>query len=72
MLTRDNHVLRVMSRCESNKSLSVSRTGKGLVTLGRFLCATSRLPRRQSDWLQLHNSELISPRETAESEERGG
>ena len=53
-------------------SLSVSRTGKGLVTLGRFPCATSRLPRRQSDWLQLHNSELISTRETAESEERGG
>ena len=42
------------------------------MTLGRFLCATSRLPHRQSDWLQLHNSELISTRETAESEERGG
>ena len=54
-------------------SLSESRTGRmGPVTLGRFPCATSRLPRRQSDWLQLHNSELISTRETAESEERGG
>ena len=42
------------------------------MTLGTFLCATSRLPRRQSDWLQLHNSELISMRETTESEERGG
>ena len=30
-----------------------ARGWKGLVTLGRFLCATSRLPRRQSDWLQL-------------------
>ena len=36
-----------------------ARGRKGLVTLGRFPCATSRLPRRQSDWLQLHNSELI-------------
>ena len=44
----------------------------GLVTLSRFLCAMSQLPRKQSDWLQLHNSELISMRETAESEERGG
>ena len=49
-----------------------ARGRKGLVTLGRFPCATSRLPRRQSDWLQLHNSELIPTCETAESEERGG
>ena len=44
----------------------------GLVTLGRFPCATSRFARRQSDWLQLHNSEIISTCETAKSEERGG
>ena len=41
-----------------------SRRRKGLVTLGRYLCATSRFARRQSDWLQLHNSELISMCET--------
>ena len=33
---------------------------KGLVTFGRFPCAKSRLLHRQSDWLQSHNSDLIS------------
>ena len=42
------------------------------MTLGRFPCATSQFVRRQSDWLQLHDSELISTCETAKSEERGG
>ena len=52
---------------------SVSRTGKeGSGDFGRFPCAKSRLLRRQSDWLQSHNSELISTCETVESEEHGG
>ena len=42
------------------------------MTFGRFPCATSRLARRQSDWLRSHNFELISTCETAESEERSG
>ena len=40
-------------------SLSVSRTGKeGLVTLGRFLCATSRLAR--IDWLRAYRNMPLS------------
>ena len=39
---------------------------KGLVTFGRFPCAKSRLLHRQSDWLQSHNSDLISTCETVE------
>ena len=31
------------------------------MTLGGFPCATSRLARRQSDWLQLHNSRRVKP-----------
>ena len=50
--------------------LSVSHKRKGLVTHGRFLCATSQLPRRQSDWLWSHNSELISTWEIAEVDRR--
>ena len=53
-------------------SLSVSCTGKGLVMLDRFLCATSQLARVQSDWLRSHAFELILMCETAESEDRSG
>ena len=49
-----------------------ARGRKGLVTLGRFPCAASRFVHRQSDWLQLHNSELILMCETAKLKERGG
>ena len=42
------------------------------MTLGRFLCATSRLARVQSDWLWSHAFELILTCETTESEDRSG
>ena len=44
-----------------------SRQRKGLVMLFRFPCATLQLAHRQSDWLQLHDVELILTCETAES-----
>ena len=45
---------------------------KGLVLLGRFLCATSQFPHRKFDWLQSHAFELISTCETTELEDCGG
>ena len=45
---------------------------KDLVTLGRFLCAMSRLLHRSSNWLRSFGFELISTCETAESEDLHG
>ena len=42
------------------------------MTFGRFPGAMMQLLRRQSDWLQSHGLELISTRETAESEDCHG
>ena len=81
-----NHYLTVFSQARPNQPqqgllslLHLEKEGsgdfrerKGLVTFGRFPCAMSQLPHRQSDWLRSHNSELISMCETTESEERGG
>ena len=48
------------------------RERKGLVTLGRLLCATLRLLRRKSDWLWSHDFELTSMCETTELEDHLG
>ena len=61
----------LVSQARSNQPqcglLSTPRTGKeGSGDFGRFPCATSWLPRRQSDWLWSHDFELISMCETAD------
>ena len=73
MLTSVSLVLQARPKQpQRDRSQYHARGRKGLVTLSRFLCGTSRLARVQSVWLWSHAFELILTCETTESEDCSG